>query len=203
MYRKVEIIGAIKKTVPAWFLSLALLAAGAGSAAGIVLGGKVKGEIPVAVSQSLLVCTPEWKDVVPADVNQPQQVNRHVSWIHKPNRSVGVAADDHTGFQAAAEMAIGDWAAFNLPIKNASDIDLVAELTMCVPECIEVEVYAATTATGIKGVVRTGANTWKIIVDAAAECRTVEDCLMVVISVDDNCMPGFFNLGGELKQIPY
>ncbi len=201
MNKSVRILG--NKAIPVVLLVISLVACGAGAAAGTVLAGKVTGEMPVAVSQALLVEAPKWADSVTTDTNEPQQVYRHVSWIHKPNRSVGVAADDNTAFQAAAEMAVGDWAAFCLPVKNASENDLVAELTFNVPSCLEVEVFAKTTATGIEGVVRTGLNTWKVLVDKDAEYRDGTDCLMVVISVDDNCAPGYFDISGTFKQISY
>ncbi len=201
MNKSVRILG--NKAIPVALIVAALVVCGAGAAAGTVLAGKVTGEMPVAVSQALLVEAPTWYTSITTDTNQPQQVNRHVSWIHKPNRSVGVAADDNTAFQAAAEMAVGDWAAFCLPVKNASNVDLTAELTLNVPACLEVEVYADTDAVNILGVVNTGLNTWKVLVGADAEYDSTDDCLVVVISVDDNCAPGFYNISGTFKQISY
>ncbi len=134
------------------------------------------------------------------DDNQPQQVNKHTGWIHIPNRYIGVASDDNTSFQAAAELAVGDWAAFNLPLKNASDNALVGELYLSVPDCLEVEVYASTDAENITGVVRTGLNTWMVLVDADAEYDDEDDGLTVVVSVDDHCMPGYYRIMGTFKQ---
>ncbi|MCD6452903.1 MAG: hypothetical protein J7K77_01225 [Dehalococcoidales bacterium] len=200
MNKKVRILG---KTFPAWLLVGAMVASGAGAAAGTVLAGKVTGEIPVAVSQSLLTEAPIWLTSLPANDNQPQQVNTHVAWVHKPNRSIGVVSDDNTGFQAAAELAVGDWAAFHLPLKNASSNDLVAELTLRVPcRCLDVEVYNATSCTNITDVVRVGRNTWKFKVLSDAEYGAT-DWLTVVISTDDNCRPGYYTISGKIQQIEY
>ena len=209
MKKRVRILG--KKALPIWLLVIALVACGAGAAAGTILAGKVTGEVPVAVSQALLVCEPSWGETgdVEDTVNQdaPQQLYKHLDWIHEPNRHIGVVADDMTGFQAAAELAIGDWAAFRLPIKNASQNDLVAELCLSVPECIEVEIFSDTdvVANNIGNPVRIGLNCWKLVVEAEADCLTDldNDYLWVVVSVDDHCMPGYYTISGTIKQISY
>ncbi len=212
MSKSVKILG--KKAIPVWLLVVALVACGAGAAAGTVLAGKVVGEVPIAVSQAILTEAPIW--VADAgfgeDSGQPQQVFMHAEWVYLPNRSFGAVADDNTAFQAAAELAVGDWAAFNLPLKNASEVELFGLLTLSVPECLEVEVYAdADPAAGdspdaainVTEVVRIGLNTWKFKLAAGAEYDPVDDCLMVVISVDDTCAPGYYTISGEINQIPY
>ncbi len=212
MYRKISILG--KKAIPIWLLAMLLVACGAGAAVGTVLAGKVTGEIPVAVGQALLTHAPVWLTdaTFGADSGQPQQVNRHAEWVNAPNRSFGAVADDNTAFQAAAELAVGDWAAFNLPLKNASENDLIGLLTLDVPACLEVEVYAdADAAAGespqpavnVTQVVRVGMNAWKLTLDADAEYDLTEDVLTVVISVDDDCAPGYYTISGTLQQIPY
>ncbi len=205
MKTSVRILG--KKAIPIWLLVIALVASGAGAAAGTILAGRVTGEIPVAVSQALLVSEPTWVIAVDTgDQDAPQQVFEHLDWISLPNRSIGVVSDDHTGFQAAAEMATGDWASFKLPIKNASDNDLVAELTFNVPECIEVEIYSDidVTTNDVGNPVRIGLNTWKFKVKAAADSiNDATDFLYVVVSVDDTCLPGYYNISGTIKQISY
>jgi hypothetical protein len=220
MSKSVKLLG--KKAIPVWLLVVALVACGAGAAAGTVLAGKVTGEVPVAVSQAILVDTPDWVADAEfgADSGQPQQVLLHAEWVHLPNRDFGAVADDNTAFQAAAELAVGDWAAFNLPLKNASDVELFGLLTLSVPECLEVEVYndidtiAAPHALDLAGespdpavnvteVVRIGLNTWKFKLAADAHYDPTDDCLMVVISVDDTCAPGYYTITGEINQIPY
>ena len=202
MTKKITILG---KLIPVWVVVAALVACGAGAAAGTVLKGKVIGEVNVAASQAPLVDAPIWQDGVSQNPNMPQQVYNHYHWINLPNRGIGMVADDNTAFEAAAELAIGDWAAFNLPIKNASDVPMYALMTLDVPKCIiEVEVYAATTAVNIQNPVRIGCNTWKFEVSPDAHYDEIDDCLMVVVvSVDDDCPPGYYTINGTIKQIAY
>jgi hypothetical protein len=214
MSKSIKILG--KKALPIWLLVVVLVASGAGAAAGTVLAGKVTGEVPVAVSQAILTDAPIWvedEDFGP-DSGQPQQVFDHAEFVAIPNRYFGAVADDNTAFQAAAELAVGDWAAFNLPLKNASENELIALVTLSVPDCLEVEVYAdaeadpdpsdgVDAATNITEVVRIGLNTWKVTVAAAAHYNPVLDCLMFVVSVDDTCAPGYYTISGDIKQIPY
>jgi hypothetical protein len=212
MYRRILILG--KKAIPIWLLAMLLVACGAGAAVGTVLAGKVTGEIPVAVGQALLTRAPIWLSdaTFGADSGQPQQVYTHAEWVAAPNRSFSAVADDNTAFQAAAELAIGDWAAFNLPLKNASTNELIGLLTLDVPQCLEVEVYAdadtiagesPNPASNVTEVVRIGMNAWKLKLAAAAEYDTITDVLTVVISVDDDCAPGYYTISGTLQQIPY
>ncbi len=197
-----------KNKIPTWLIALALIASGAGAAAGTVLAGSVTAEVPVAVSQALLVSGPSWLTSLEDTVSQdaPQQLYNHLSWVHAPNRGVAVVADDNTGFQAAAEVAIGDWIAFKLPIKNASDNDLVAELMLSVPDCLEIEVFSDLDLQGndVGNPVRTGYNTWKFEVGASSDGITdPNDILYVIVSIDDDCLPGYFSITGTLKQISY
>ncbi len=209
MTKKVRIMGL--KAIPIWLMVLALVTIGAGAAAGTVLAGKVVGEMPVAVSQALLVRAVNWTDNATIEGENPeisaadmtQQVFNHIDWIQKPNRHFGEVADDNTGFQAAAEMAVGDWSAFDLRLKNASEVDLVGLLTLNVPEGLEVEVYADPAATNINSVIRIGLNTWKVVVEAGAEGDAITDDLTIVISVDDTTPPGYYNISGQFQQIGY
>jgi hypothetical protein len=205
MSKRVKILG--KKALPIWLLVIVLVASGAGAAAGTVLAGKVTGEVPVAVSQALLVEAPEWQDSLNSDETcQPQQVYKHATWVKAPNREFGAVADDNTAFQAAAELAVGDWAVFYLPLKNASENELIGLLSLSVPECLEVEVFSANcTDPNAYEVVRIGLNTWKFSLKAAAEYDTANnvDKLAILVSVDDTCAPGYYTISGDIKQIPY
>ncbi len=197
-----------KKAIPIWLLVLALVAAGAGAAAGTVLAGKVTGEMPVAVSQALLTESPVW--LSSANITSghytgaPQQVDKHLGWIGIPNRYIGTAADDNTAFQAAGEVSTGDWVAFDLPLKNASNRALIGEMTLNVPDGLEVEAFAnnSTTNMTISDVVRIGLNTWKFKVAKGAEYTTA-DRLTIVISADATIVPGYYTIDGTIKQIGY
>ncbi len=206
MKKSVRIIG--KKAIPMWLLVLALVAAGAGAAAGTVLAGKVTGETNVAVSQALLVEAPTWATSISTDAlaYATQQVKYHKGMVAIPNRYFGAAKDDNTAFQAAAELSTGDWAAFRLPLKNASSNSLTALMTLNVPEGLEVEVYNdASTAGNISQVVRIGLNTWKFTLAStgAGPEYGVLNYLTVVVSTDDDMAPGYYAIDGTIKQIGY
>jgi len=208
MGKKISLLG--RKAIPVWLLVLVLAAAGAGAAAGTVLAGKVVGEVPVAVSQALLVKSAVWVANLGTSDNYstaPQQVRNHAGFVSMPNRSIGVVSDDNTGFQAAAEVAVGDWSAFDLNLKNASSNSLVGLVTLDVPEGLEVEVFADnTTPTNQAGnVVRIGPNTWKFTLAGGADPWTsgVISRLVVVVSADDTIQPGYYYITGTLQQIGY
>lgn len=215
MTKKVRILG--KKVIPVWLLVLALVAAAAGAASGTVLAGRVIGEVPVAVSQALLVGYPDneattaetvWIDDLTAMNldNATQQIQLHDDFVGLPNRSFFGVKDDNTAFQAAAELATGDWVALNLPLKNASHNTLLAQLTLDVPEGVEVEVVSADQVHGDGNVIdaiRIGPNTWKLKVVSGAEFSHLTDILYIGVQADDETPPGFYTLSGTLTQIPY
>jgi Tol biopolymer transport system component len=199
-----------RKTIPLLLTAVLLVVIGAGAAAGTVLAGKVTGIAPVAVSQALLTEAPVWQST--CDINKllwqgtnsdymTQQVYLHNSFISAPSRFFGAVADDNTGFQAAAEIAVGDWVSFNLPLKNASENPLGATLTLNIPDGLEVEVWRSSMADNINNVVRTSTSTWRIEVAAAAEYDHEDDCLMFTINADDIAAPGYYTISGTLSQI--
>lgn len=124
-----------------------------------------------------------------------------------PNRCIGVHSDDQTGFEAASELGIGDWWLFMLPIKNASNQDITAKLTMEVPSCLNVYV-ASPDELGdldprIHRVTRIGVNSWKFIVDADAEKQDADDYIYIALNAHDDCGPAYYTISGVLEQIPY
>ena len=212
--RKVKILG--KKAIPLWLLVLALIVAGAGAAVGTILVGKVTGEVPVTVSQALLVGQPvaagstTGEDLTDYVDNEPQATEAELGAMFLPDRWIGVHSDDQTGFQFAAEIDTGDIFAFWLPLKNASNQDMVAELTLNFPNCIEVEVVDNDTDNdNIENVTRTGYNTWKFEVlsdaekDPADAITGSEDCILIIVQYDDPCLPGYYTMTGEIRQISY
>src|SRR3989304_4176915 len=74
-----SVLAGKKKLIPIGLLVLALVAAGAGAAAGTILAGKVTGEVPVAVSQALLVHS--------APTNTDPGVGDDFLMIRRPPRS--------------------------------------------------------------------------------------------------------------------
>lgn len=143
MSKRVRLLG---KTIPVWLLILALVAAGWGAAVGTVLSGKVVGEMPVTVSQALEVGTPVNPDDVDWESNDftgPQSVALAWGTEIKADRFIGTVSDDQTAFQAAAEFDAGDKLIILVPLKNASNQDLVAELNINYPDGFTVEVVSA------------------------------------------------------------
>jgi hypothetical protein len=128
-----------------------------------------------------------------------------------PNRFSGSHADDQTGFQFASEIAVGDMYLIVLPVKNASENDLVAELCLDVPAGLEVEVITADQLLGATGntasAIRIGDTCWKIIVKAAADkvipSDFPNDSIFIVVSADDTLAPGYYYINGILKQISH
>ena len=201
-----------KRLIPIGLLVLAMVAVGAGAAAGTILAGRVTAVMPVAVSQALLVhSAPTNVSGTVADAVEvaspgsvPQQVIDNSGMIDYANRFVGVRSDDRTGFQSAMELAVGDWTEVKLPIKNASSNQLVGLLTLDVPAGLEVEVYTDN-STGTHSAVRIGLNTWKFLVDGGANngATVTDGWLHIVISVDDDAPPGYYDISGTIKQIAY
>ncbi len=216
--KKVIRIG--KKNIPVWLLVTALCIAGAGAAVGTVLAGQVTGEIPVTVSQALLVGDPmfpasdaEW-DSGP-DATTVQGVDRQTLSGHhdKPDRSLGNASDDHTAFIAAAEVDTGDKYLIQVPLKNASGQSMKVLMTLDYPDGITVECFASDEESQITGlhndntrnIVRTGLYTWVFELDYEAEYVTAEwqDCIGINVATSDVIAPGFYSINGTLEQIDY
>ncbi len=209
MKKRVSILG---KAIPVWMIAMLLIASGAGAAVGTILQGNVVGEMPVTVSQALLVGTPvEVGDgtITSSDVdNMPQSVewadgNSNGTWeATAPDRSIGAVRDDRTAFQFAAEIDTGDVYGFTIPLKNASDEDLVGILTLDFPACFTVEVMDAY-GDNIGPISRLSLNSWKFDLADAAEYVTADDSLFVVVAADDTCAPGYYNITGQLEQISF
>jgi len=206
-----------KKTIPVWLLVGALTTAGAGAAVGTVLAGNVTGEMPVTISQALLVADPvfveddgDWEAT--GDATEIQGVDRQTLSGHhaKPDRSLGNASDNHTAFIAAAEVDTGDKFLLCIPLKNASDQDMKAQLILDYPEGITVECFASdeesqSATDNARNIVRTGMYTWIFELYAAAEYDATgwQDCIFVNVAVSDVMAPGFYYLNGQLEQLDY
>ncbi len=117
--RRVSRRGRLSKAIPVWLLVITCVAIGAGAAAGTVLAGKVTGQIPIAVSQAILVDGLGFgvDDVTFASGNP----------INRANVAV---ADDDTGFQVATEIAVGDKFIISMPVRNASNNTMVGLITL-------------------------------------------------------------------------
>lgn len=200
------------KGLPVWILVAGLVVASAGAAVGTVLSGQVQGEMPVAVSQALLSGAPQNAVVtLVEDSLVPQNVvdgcgGTFAAGVTIPpaDRFIGVVSDDHTGFQAAAEIDTGDCMTINVPLKNASNQPLVGTVTLNIPAGLTAEVVHKTVGgDSITAISRTGANTWKFNLASDALYRADKDCLLIVIASADDMAPGFYNITGTLRQIAY
>ncbi len=245
MSKKVKLFGL--KALPIWLLVVALVAGGAGAAVGTILAGNVVAEIPVTISQALEagkpVVVPSGTNIAEADDagdteddcivdNIPQSVDwldgsptngpSSSEFVDKdnvfgPDRSIGAVNDTQTAFQFAAEIDQHDWYAFAVPLKNASNQDMVVQLTLVFPEGITVEVMDGggddSLANDYVGnVTRTGLYTWKFDLEAEADKTTpvfasgsedMTDSILIVVAASDTIAPGFYTIEGELLQISY
>jgi len=199
--RKVRIL---RRSVPLWLILFLLIASGIGAAVGTILAGRVTGEVPVTVGQALLVGEPTFPDGLPGGVNiQSIRIN--------PNRmaqNIGILGDDWTSFQAAVEANTGDVFLIKLPLKNASNQDMIVQLDMVVPDCIEVDVFGAddeseSAVDHVFNVTQVGFSRWVFRLSDLAEHYAADwrDSIGIVVGVDDTCQPGFYNIGVTLQQI--
>ena len=150
------------KRIHTWLLVTLLVTVGVGAGAAPAIGKLVEANIPLAVSQALVVGKPVLK--TPVD-----------SWLSS-------VSDDGTGFTAAATVNTGDWYVFMLPLGNNSKVDLIAELAMSIPMGLGVSVQEKA-GSYVRNVVRTGPATWQFDVKAEANLGTeaVHPALLVKI----------------------
>jgi len=194
----------LRRSVPFWLILFLLIAAGIGAAVGTILAGRVTGEVPVTVGQALLVGEPTFPNGLPGGVNiQSIRIN--------PNRmaqDIGILGDDWTSFQAAVEANTGDVFLIKLPLKNASNQDMIVQLDMEVPDCIEVDVFGSddeseSAVDHVFNVTQVGFSRWVFRLSDLAEHYASDwrDSIGIVVGVDDDCHPGFYSIGVTLQQI--
>jgi uncharacterized repeat protein (TIGR01451 family) len=199
--RKVHIL---RRTIPLWLIAFLFIASGIGAAVGTIIAGQVTGDIPVQVGQSLLVGEPMFPDSLPEGVDiqtiriEPRPIVQ----------SIGIVGDDWTSFQAAAEANTGDVFLIQLPLKNASNQGISVELTLDIPNCIEVDVFGADDETAsavdhVFNVTQLCINKWVFCLSDMAERYIADwrDSIGIVVGIDDDCMPGCYNIGVNLVQI--
>lgn len=201
MRRKVHIL---RRTIPLWLIALLFIASGIGAAVGTIIAGQVTGDIPVQVGQSLLVGEPMFPDRLPegVDIQTIRIAPRSIV------QSIGIVGDDWTSFQAAAEANTGDVFLIQLPLKNASNQGITVELTLDIPNCIEVDVFGGDDETAsavdhVFNVTQLCINKWIFCLTDQAERYTADwrDSIGIVVGIDDDCMPGCYNIGVNLVQI--
>ncbi len=154
------------------------------------------------VSLSVTYDAIDWSDWT--GLNAPSIVTRNYI---VPERWIGVHRDDQTAFEAAAELAVGDWWLFALPIKNASSQEIIARLTMIVPEALNVYAVSADQVDDynprVTKVTRIGANTWKFLVAPEANKQDDDDYLYIIVNAHSDAQAGVFTISGLLEQVDY
>ncbi len=165
------------------YLVIACIAAvGAGAAVGTVLEGKVTGEIPVTVSQGLTL-----------DIGNPPL-------IEGTQASIGTVSDDGTSFTAAAEISTGDLYYVTLYLVNNSKQDMVAQLTLLLPDGVTVKVNGS--GSYVKNMCRTGSSTWLMNI-VSGSSGAPDSWIKITVAAADDIRPGFYRIQGTLEQVTY
>jgi hypothetical protein len=131
--------------------------------------------------------------------------------ITNPDRYIGTVSDDQTAFEFAAEVDTGEFYIFAVPLKNASDQDMVVRLTLEHPyPDVKVEVMSGSSVSGdfVDNMTRTGLNTWKFDLHKGADktdpsTGDYEDSIVIVVAGNDTALPGFYTITAKLEQIGY
>lgn len=191
------------RTLRTWIFILALIASGAGAAAGTVLSGYVQGEVRVAVGQ-------------PLQVEKPS-----VSGIPSGRAWFGAVSDRSTEFSAAAALYQGEDAIIEVPIVNRADVDHIIEITVTAPDLPvpqgaspgDYSISLEVDGSGIvNDVVRIGPNRWKGTLDYDAGGRSNPsprvapnpfDGLKITLALGDLLPPGYYEVSGEVHVIAY
>ncbi len=174
-----------KKAIPAWLLVMALTMAGAGAAVGTVLAPKITGEIPVTVSQALLI-----------DKNGSIYIGGLPSGAPK----IATVDDSGAAFTAAFEACNGDLVTIEIPLVNNANQNLYGKLTLWgIPKGVTVDVDP----TGeINNAVRIGRYEWLFDASSGLGSNTNAD-LQITIALADNMKPGFYQIHGKIEPVNY
>ena len=165
------------KKVPAWLLMAALVIVGAGAATGLVLKDQIDGTTTIAVSQALTI--------VSVDEGIGSDADEFLATIH----------DDGTSWAAHFEANNGDVLELEVTVDNlgGSD-DIVALLTMDVPEGITVNVEGDSTTT--ENVVQIAPNQWKFVV-LYDETNTLD----ITLAIEDAATAGFYEIASTIIPV--
>ncbi len=117
--RKSVKLFSLRRAIPVWVLAILIAAAGSGAAVGTLLSGEITGEMPMTVSQALLV---DGDAFATDDVTFTDGTSL--------SRSIVATSDSGTGFQVATEMATGDKFLITVPVRNLSHQTMVGLITL-------------------------------------------------------------------------
>ncbi len=183
-----------------WILIGALVATGAGAAAGTILSGYIQGEVNVAVSQPLQVERPD------------------VTGIPTGRAWFGAVSDEGTEFSAAVQLYQGEDAVIEVPIINRAEVDHVVEIIVTAPVLpvpsggnpSDYSINLNVRGSGaINDVVQVGPYKWKCTVDSEAGGRSnpstppAFDGLKITVALGDMVPPGFYEISGQIQVVAY
>lgn len=135
-------ISLLNKKLPVVVLAGVLITAGAGAAAGVTFSGTIQGEATSTVDQALLMTSLDAPD-------------------SDTNNDLGQVSDDGTKFEFAADVNQGELYHLNANLDNKGSQNINGELTLKVPEPLEVEVQGNNDI----DIARTSMSTWTLNVD--------------------------------------
>lgn len=157
--------------IPALLLAMLVILTGAGAAAGVAFDGNVEGESVSKVDQSLTVQT--------------------VDVTGDTNNDIGKTSDDNTSFRTAANLNQGDSYNIELNVHNKASQNVTGQLTLDIPEPLEVEVSGQN---GL-GVARTSMSTWNFEI---ADDEDPQNEVIITVASPDDIEPGFYDIKGEI-----
>jgi len=146
-----KVIPVINK-LPTWamgLITMGLVFAGAG--AGIALEGEISGETNVVVEQAITV--------VKGTLTDPDGSTTTTVTVN----------DLGTKFVAPITIATGDTFTLTLALKNNSEVDAAAEMTVDYPDGFEVDAETTGSKAEVKVVSQTGRNPWLLTIDDDAD----------------------------------
>lgn len=172
---------------------LAVMAVGAGAAAGAAMGGDITAEIPITVNQALIVQPPVSTGNFPA------------------NRTLfSSVSDDQAKFSVALETFRGETLTVLIPVVNQGSGEVVGEFSVTMPDIpslIEGQPGLSLQVTGsgiIDDMVQTSANSWVFTAHPnllGTNATGNPDGLLVTFKVSTTAMSGFFEINGKIRSV--
>ena len=188
---QVRIFG--KYHIPKWVLGIVLVAAGAGAAVGPVLAPKLMGRTAITATQALQFATSAtfgWGYDFDENVPTPGSVPGNARTYYSVN-------DTRTQFTVGFDMIPTSsvlWV--NVPVKSISNNQILAKLTLDVPDGISVDVidsddYSSPLSTQVG---RLGANTWEMNFQADSTIN-----VYYIFGLANGTPPGFYTARGVIE----
>lgn len=180
-----------KYKIPKFILVVILVATGAGAAVGPVLAPRLTGKLAVTATQALQIERGAVGGYGPVPgINVPVGAARSYVSLN----------DTHTQFTAAFDMVpTGSVLWLKLPIDNTSNNQILAKLTLDVPDGISYDIVdnpILLTTGGTTAVGRLGRNTWEVRFQPSASPSVT---LYMAFAMANGTPPGFYTIHGTLE----